>query len=135
MDNILSILKNRWVYIVVIVVIVAAIFLINFDRYNISIFNISKDWAVKEACKEVKAQLLEDYGEIATTQGSILYSNDQDYIVVVRYELPELNWKGSVACYVYGYSADNCHVKRITKEMSYDYAYDKEYMKTFWAID
>ena len=92
-------------------------------------------WAVDAACTEVKRQLINSYGDVATVSGGILYENKPDFIVIVKYEIPELKCKGSIACHVYGYRKGNCYVLSTTDEMPYNYKYSRELMKTLWGIE
>ena len=94
------------------------------------------EWAIDEACTEVKGQVYSEYGEMPSgISGSILYKNGQDYIVIVSYKLKEFGWEGQVACHVYGYRKSNCFVKGTTKEMPKGYEFGIEEIKALWRIE
>lgn len=98
---------------------------------------IDTSWAVDKACAEVKSEVYNDYGEIPRVSGELIYKDGQNYIVVVKYEIPGWDWEASCACLVYGYRESNCFVSRMTTEMSYDYNYKAslDELKALWALD
>lgn len=53
-----------------------------------------KSRAINEACSEVKSMVYSACGEIPSISADILYENGRECIVVVSYDLPDLNWKG-----------------------------------------
>ena len=98
---------------------------------------LNTSWVVDEACTKAKSNVYQSYGEIPRISGQIIYQNQQNYIVAVKYSLPDGGWKASCACHVYGYRESNVVVLGTTNEMSYDYNYKAsvEELKALWAID
>ena len=96
----------------------------------------STSWATEKACAEVKSDVYNTYGEIPRVSGNLIYANEPHYIIAVKYELPEFDWKGSAACHIYGYSESNCHLSGMTKEMAYNYDYKAhlDELKAMWAL-
>jgi len=95
---------------------------------------INTSWVVDKACAEVRSQIYSDYGEIPSVSGKIVYKDGHEYIVVVSYDLHEINWEGKIACYVYGYRKSNCYVKGMTQEMPRNYKFKTEELKALWRI-
>ena len=98
---------------------------------------IDTSWAVDKACAEVKIEVYNDYGEVPRVSGELIYKDEQNYIVAVKYEVPGWDWEASCACLVYGYRESNCFVSRMTTEMSYNYNYkaNLDELKALWALD
>lgn len=96
---------------------------------------IDTSWVVETAVAEVKSDVYKTYGEIPIVEGRILYNNDQRYVVLAKYRLPEFGWEGSCACYVYGYREGNAFVSGMTNEMAYEYPYNTEELKALWGIE
>ena len=96
---------------------------------------VNTSWVVDAACTEVKSQVYSDYGEVPSVSGSILYKNGQDYIVIVSYNLREIDWEGKVACHVYGYRKSNCYVTGMTQELSKGYSFNTEELKALWGLE
>ena len=118
-------------YFSIIVLIAISVFL----GYKYVLPKIDTSWVVDVACTEVKSQVYSKYGEIPSVSGNILYENGQDYIVVVSYNLREIDWEGKVACHVYGYRKSNCYVTGMTQEMSKGYKFNTEELKALWGIN
>lgn len=97
---------------------------------------IDTSWAVECACTKVKSEVYKDYGEVPEVSGELIYKDEQDYIVVVKYELPEFGWEASVACHVFGFRESNCYVSGMTKEYSYNFDYkdDLDELKALWEL-
>ena len=125
----LSILK------VIVIVVLISIPMIRMLIYNYGP-RMDTSWVVKDTCTEMKSEVYNEYGEIPNISGKIIYENHPDYIVVVKYTLPEWGWEGSRACHVYGYREDICHVSGKTREMPYDYDYVSmlDELKAMWAL-
>ena len=115
--------------------IIMLVVVIGFCVYKYVWPKINTSWVVDAACTEVKSQVYSDYGEIPSVSGSILYKNGQDYIVVVSYDLREIDWEGKIACHVYGYRKSNCYVTGMTREMPDDYRFNIEELKALWSIE
>ena len=98
---------------------------------------VDTSWAVDKACAEVKSEVYNDYGEVPRVSGELIYKDGENYIIVVKYEVPGWKWEASCACLVYGYRESNCFVSRMTTEMSYDYNYkaNLDELKALWALD
>lgn len=94
-------------------------------------------WAVEAACKEVKSDFYSSYAAIPEVDGELIYQDDQNYVVAVRYQVPEWGVKASCACLIYGYGEDNCFLYGMTNEMTYDYNYKEnlEELKALWKLD
>ena len=89
---------------------------------------------VDEARTEVKSEVYQAWGEVPTSlSGKIIYSNDKDYIVVVKYGFDGLDEVGSHACHIHVYGNDAC-LNGMTQELAYDYPYNVEELKALWAI-
>lgn len=108
------------------------------QEFNDTIGAIGRSsWAEDIACKEIKSDIYVDYGYIANVSGELIYQDDHNYVVVVRYEIPNWGWEGSCACLVHGYSVDNCFVNGKTTEMPYEYDYraNLDELKALWKLD
>lgn len=115
--------------------IILVIAVIVFIGYKYVMPKIDKSWVVDAAIREVKSNVYNDYGEIPNIRGNVIYKSGQHYIVIVKYSLPELDWKGSCACHVYGYRKGNVFVNGMTNELPGDYEYNTEELKAMWGIE
>lgn len=113
------------------VLIVALLFV----GYKYILPRVDTSWVVDAAVAEVKSDVYSQYGEIPSMSGELIYKNGQDYIVIVKYTLPEWKWKASCACHVYGYRKSNVSVMGMTNELGYDYKYGTEELKALWGIE
>lgn len=113
-------------------VVILAFFII---KYVVPKVNTS--WATDKACAAVKSEVYSQYGEIPRVTGEIVYRKGEHYIVAVKYELPDLGWKASCACLIYGYRKSNCVVSGMTNELPYSCNYDSrvDELKVLWGLD
>lgn len=95
---------------------------------------ISKESECKTAEKEVKAVILENYGEIPDVESECLYDGGSRVIIIVKFKLPELGFDGSYAVIV---SDKNPIVHGMTSELDYSYDYESvlEELKTLYQLD
>ena len=94
-------------------------------------------WAEETACAKIKSVVYNTYGEIPECTAQILAkSGKRRYLVAVRYHLPNLDWRGSHVCLVFGVDADTSYVERMTTELSYDYDYEQhlDELKALWDL-
>lgn len=94
-------------------------------------------WVEETACAKITSVVYKTYGEIPDCTAQILaQSGKRRYLVAVRFHLPDLDWRGSHACLVYGVDSDTSYVERMTTEMSYDYDYAQHLaeLKALWGL-
>ena len=98
--------------------------------------NVSTRAVVAAACAKVKSTGYNAYGEIPECQGEVIYHDGDDYIVVVRYAFPELDWRTSCACHVKAYDKGLISVVGMTQEYGYDLDYRArlEELCALWAL-
>ena len=91
--------------------------------------NVSTRAVVAAACAKVKSTGYNAYGEV-------IYHDGDDYIVVVRYVFPELDWRTSCACHVKAYDKGLISVVGMTQEYGYDLDYRArlEELRALWAL-
>ena len=114
-------------------IVMAGLILIALFGIFSSISN-KQSWDEAAACKEVKSIVYKSYGEIPEVSGERLWKDGQNYIVIVKFKIPDIGWEGSYACHIYGYGEDNNFLKDRTRELSYGYKYDTEELKALWAL-
>lgn len=98
--------------------------------------NVSTRAVVAAACAKVKSTGYNAYGESPECQGEVIYYDGDDYIVVVRYVFPELDWRTSCACHVKAYDKDLISVVGMTQEYGYDLDYRArlEELRALWEL-
>jgi len=97
--------------------------------WRFAIPKIDLSWQVDAACLEVKSEVYDNYNEIPELDGEIIYKNEYDYIVVVRYILKDSGIKGSYACHIWGIREGSSHLSGMTTELPYDYDYSNDIEK------
>ena len=93
-------------------------------------------WLIRLFGPKVKSTGYNAYGEIPEWQGEVIYHDGDDYIVVVRYVFPELDWRTSCACHVKAYDKGLISVVGMTQEYGYDLDYRArlEELRALWAL-
>lgn len=122
--------KKNWTFILPIAVLLIGYLIIYIPR-------LSTSWTVDEACNEVKSKVYNEYGVIPQVSGELIYKDRPNYIVVVRYEIPEWDYKASRACVVFGFRKNSGFVKGMTSEMSYNFDYEAnlDEIKALWSLN